>query len=87
MGARDPQGGSIITSGDGFDWRGGPFGAILGVIGAALVTGFLIAVAMGLSKIIPEWLVMPAVLVSIAFLGIFGLWAVLKFGEWRRRVF
>lgn len=85
MGARDPQGGSIITSGDGFDWRGGPIGAILGVIGFAVVTAFLIGITAGFSAILPEWLVLPAIIVSLLVIGIAGLWIVPKFNAWRKR--
>lgn len=82
---RDPQGGSIITSGDGFDWRGGPIGAILGVIGFVVVTAFLIGIAAIVSAILPQWLVIPAVLVSVFGIGVAGLWIVPKIVAWWER--
>lgn len=82
---RDPRSGSVITSGDGFDWTGGPLGTLLGIAGLAVVLAFFVGLTRAVTAVLPAGLVVPAVIVLIAVLGVGGLWGVLELSERRRR--
>ena len=88
MGARDPGGGSIFTSGDYDVSLGGPLGTILAfaLFLAVSVTMLVVVTALEglLGAVLPSWLVLPGVLVVATVLVGLGLWGVLRFNEWRR---
>lgn len=88
MGARDPAGGSIVTSDESTLSLGGPLGVFFGLALFVIVAVVVVVVVTGLeaalAPFVPQWLVLPVVLLTTAILVGAGLWALLRFNEWRR---
>lgn len=89
MGARDPLGGSNVTTGEGYDTRGGPLGAVVGAVAFVVFAVVVVVVVSGLetvfAAVLPSVLVLPAVLLAAGCLVVAAVYGVLRVNTWRRR--